>query len=256
MKTVVKRMLTAILCASMTLAGLAACSAGTPEAASPEAEAPSDQSEGVVSAPHSNPSQDGDTRSVTDAAGNTVEVPADLSRIAVTPLPWSSVINAIDGTSEHMVSINPGAMKAYTGSFVEKLDSAYANLDTGSIGSDFSINMEEMLKREIQAVVIWDYQTDEAQQLTELGIVPVMIKNETIADLQASFTAIGQLLGKEERAQEFNDLYMEAYDYLQPFAGQVEAAEKPKVLYLRNTELKLQMTTRAFDAQLTASPTK
>ena len=37
------------------------------------------------------------TREVTDAAGNVVEVPENISKIAVTPLPWSSVIYAIDG---------------------------------------------------------------------------------------------------------------------------------------------------------------
>lgn len=96
------------------------------------------------------------------------------------------------------------------------------------------------MSRGVQAVVIWDYQTDEAKQLKELGITPVMVKNETIEDLQNSFTAIGQLLGKEERAQEFNDLYTEAYEYIQSFSEQVAVADKPKVLFLRTAELKIQ----------------
>jgi iron complex transport system substrate-binding protein len=179
-------------------------------------------------------------RTITDAMGNVVEVPANLSKIAVTPLPWSSVVYAIDGTSEHMISINPGAMAAYKGRFFEKLDTAYGSLDTTSIGSDFSINMEEMARRGIEAVVIWDYQTDEAEQLKALGIVPVMVKNETIEDLQASFAAVGQMLGKEERATEFNALYSEAYAYLKSFSESVATANKPKVLYLRNSELNLQ----------------
>ena len=210
---------------------LTACGGGiTAETPSVVPESPAQQTEQAVA----------ETRTVTDAAGNVVEVPAELSRIAVTPLPWSSVIYAIDGTSEHMVSINPGAMTAYTNCFFSKLDSGYAELDTTSIGSDFSINMEEMVSRGVQAVVIWDYQTEEAEQLKALGITPVMVKNETIEDLQASFTAIGQMLGKEERAEQFNTLYTEAYEYLQSFQEQVNAADKPKVLYLRNAELKLQ----------------
>ena len=179
-------------------------------------------------------------REVTDAAGNVVKVPADISKIAVTPLPWSSVIYAIDGSSDRMVSINPGAMKAYTGNFFEKLDSHYGTLDTSSIGKDFSINMEEMVKAGVQAVVIWDYQTDEAKQLKDLGIVPVMVKNETVEELQNSFKAIGQLLGKEDRAQEFIDLYGNTYDRIKSYQDKTAGAEKPKVLYLRNTELKLQ----------------
>lgn len=183
---------------------------------------------------------EGNVRKVTDAAGNVVEVPADITKIAVTPLPWSSVIYAIDGSSDRMVSINPGAMKAYTGNFFEKLDSHYGELDTSNIGKDFSVNMEEMVKAGVQAVVIWDYQTDEAKQLSDLGITPVMVKNETVEELQNSFKAIGQLLGKEDRAQEFIDLYGKTYDRIKSYQDKVSQAEKPKVLYLRNTELKLQ----------------
>lgn len=87
---------------------LTACGGGiTAETPSVVPESPAQQTEQAVA----------ETRTVTDAAGNVVEVPAELSRIAVTPLPWSSVIYAIDGTSEHMVSINPGAMTAYTNCF-------------------------------------------------------------------------------------------------------------------------------------------
>lgn len=152
---------------------------------------------------------DGETRTVTDAAGNQVEVPADLSKIAVTPLPWSSVIYAIDGTSERMVAINPGALSetAYKGQFFETIDPSYGSINSTAIGSDFSINMEEMVKMGVEAVVIWDYQEDEAEQLKELGIAPIMVKNETVEELQSSFRAIGELLGQEERAQQFSDLY-------------------------------------------------
>lgn len=180
------------------------------------------------------------TRRVTDAAGNQVEVPESLEKIAVTPLPWSSVVYAIDGTSEHMMSINPGAMTAYTGYFLEKLDPAYGKLDTTAIGKDFSINMEQLVSEGVQACVIWDYQTEEAKQLTKIGITPVMVKNETVKELQDSFRAIGQMLGKEERAQQFIDAYSQAYEEIKSYADQVEQAEKPKVLYLRDSELKLQ----------------
>lgn len=180
------------------------------------------------------------TREVTDAAGNVVEVPENISKIAVTPLPWSSVIYAIDGTSERMVSINPGAISAYTGNFLEKMDPEYGQIDSTAIGKDFSINMEEMVEMGVEAVVIWDYQEDEAKQLKELGIAPVMVKNETVEELQESFRAIGELLGKEDRAQQFIDLYEDTYEKIKSYQDKVESAEKPKVLYLRNSELKLQ----------------
>ncbi|MDY2628821.1 MAG: ABC transporter substrate-binding protein [Lachnospiraceae bacterium] len=229
-KKVLALLLSVILAVSLT----AGCS--SKNADNPSSETASSQNQKNSS----NENNSSSVRQVTDAAGNVIEVPSDISRIAVTPLPWSSVIYAIDGTSEHMTCINPGAMKAYTGNFLEILDPDYANIDTTCIGTDFSINMEEMVNKKIQAVVIWDYQTDEAEQLKKLGIAPIMVKNETVEELQDSFRAIGQLLGKEDRALEFIDLYSEVYNKIQSYKDQVDSAKKPKVLYLRNSELKLQ----------------
>lgn len=242
-KNTCKKVLAFILSTLLVLSMLSGCGqstgdeSGQTSAQTPAATETPIDTEADVSG---NESGDSSVRQVTDAAGNVVEVPADISKIAVTPLPWSSVIYAIDGTAERMVCINPGAMKAYTGSYFETLAPDYANLDTTCIGTDFSINMEEMVNKGIQAVVIWDYQTDEAAQLKELGIVPVMVKNETVEELQASFRAIGQLLGKEDRAQEFIDLYGDTYEKIQSYQEQVDSSDKPKVLYLRNSELKLQ----------------
>lgn len=73
------------------------------------------------------------------------------------------MIYAINGTSEHMVFINPGAMTAYISCFLSKLNNGYAELDITSIGSDFSVSIEEMVSRGVQTVVIWDYQTEEAE---------------------------------------------------------------------------------------------
>ena len=122
----------------------------------------------------------------------------------------------------------------------DSLDPSYGSINSTAIGKDFSINMEEIVKMGVQAVVIWDYQEDEAKQLKELGIAPVMVKNETVEELQSSFRAVGELLGKEDRAQQFIDLYGNIYNEIQSYQDQVSSAEKPKVLYLKNSDLKLQ----------------
>ncbi|MDR1138053.1 MAG: ABC transporter substrate-binding protein [Synergistaceae bacterium] len=181
-----------------------------------------------------------DGQTVTDAAGNSVTIPRNLTRIAVTPIPWSSVISAIDGDSRRLVSINPGAMKAYAGSFFEKLDANYATLDVSSIGNDFSMNIEALLNNEVQAAIIWDNQISEAKQLREVGIVPVMVKNDTVPDLQNSFRAVGRLLGKEERAERFIDEYDGAYRFMKERSAEIKQASKPRVLYLKRSDLSLQ----------------
>lgn len=119
-------------------------------------------------------------------------------------------------------------------------DAAYGDIDTTYIGKDFSMNMEALVAEGVEAVIIWDYQPDEAEQLKALGIAPVMVKNETIEELQSGFRALGELVGQEERAQEFIDLYGDTYEKIASYTEQVEEAEKPRVLYLRTSELKLQ----------------
>lgn len=224
-----KRFLTSLLAAILALS-LLLTGCGAPKAQQPSSSAGSEPPASAQPA----------VRTVTDAAGNVVEVPGDISRIAVTPLPWSSVVSAIDGGSQRLVSINPSALKAYKGSFFEKLDANYAALDVKSVGADFSINVEELINLEVQAVIIWDNQTAEAEKLKEVGIAPIMVKNGTVQELQASFQALGQLLGKEDRANWIINEYTKAYANLQSYSDKVKDARKPRVLYLKRSDLTLQ----------------
>lgn len=181
-----------------------------------------------------------DMKIIVDAAGNKVHVSDDIKKIGVVPIPWASVVYAIDGTSERLTAINPSAIKAYEGSLLEKLDSNFANISTEYIGADFSINKEELLNIGIDTMFIWDYQTDEAEQLKALGIAPVMLKNKTIEELQNSLKVVGELLGREEKAQEFIDAYTKSYEYLVSKSDEINNADKPRVLFLRTSELKVQ----------------
>ncbi|MFV0516353.1 MAG: ABC transporter substrate-binding protein [Aminipila sp.] len=180
------------------------------------------------------------THIIIDAAGNQVEVSKDIKKIGVVPIPWASVIYCMDNSSERLVTINPSSMQAYKGYFLENMDKGFGEISTSCIGSDMSINMEEAVKSGIEAMVIWDYQTNEAEQLKDLGITPIMIKNETIEELQSSMEIIGQLLGKEERAKQFIDAYTETYEYMQEKQEELNDVTKPRVLYLRNPQLKIQ----------------
>ncbi|WP_304272258.1 hypothetical protein [Phascolarctobacterium succinatutens] len=74
------------------------------------------------------------TKIVTDLKGREVSVPQDVKRIAVVPIPWASVIYAIDGSSERLAAIHGGAMSAYKGKFLETKDKHFAQLDTKIIG--------------------------------------------------------------------------------------------------------------------------
>lgn len=179
-------------------------------------------------------------RIVKDIKGNEVEVPRELKRIAVVPLPWASVVAVLDGGSERMAAIHPGAMSAYRGHFLSTRDNHFGTLDTQLIGQDFSVHVEGMLEKGIEAVILWSYQDEVAAKLKQVGIAPVMIDNANVEELQKSFLIVGQLLGKEARAEKVVDFYQKTYADIKARGGAVEKAAKPKVLFLRTQKLRLQ----------------
>ena len=87
---VCKKLLAMLLGGSLIISMLAGCGQ---ERVSEETNSKA-QAEETVSETEQPKSEDtaAAVRQVTDAAGNVVEIPADISRIAVTPIPWSSVI--------------------------------------------------------------------------------------------------------------------------------------------------------------------
>lgn len=181
-----------------------------------------------------------DFKIVEDAANNNIKVEKHIDRIGITPIPWASVVYAIDGSSEKIVTIHPSAMKAYKGEFFEKIDSKFGKIDTKIIGQNFTINLEELIKLNPQVMIIWDTQRDEAEKLKVLGIAPIMVKNKTIEELQASIKAVGKVLNKEKRAESFIELYSKTYSNIKSYDEKIQKAKKPKVLYLRNAKLDLQ----------------
>lgn len=176
----------------------------------------------------------------TDAVGNEFNIPENLTRIGIIPIPWASVLYSIDNSSDRIVAINPSAMKAYENSLLEIMDPNFESIDDEIIGKDFKFNDEEILKADIQAMLIWDNQEDERERLLKMGIAPIMVQNKTVEDLQASLKAVGQLLGKEEKAEEFIQLYNESYNLMKSYESSVNSVEKKKVLYLRDSGLKIQ----------------
>ena len=179
-------------------------------------------------------------QTITDIAGREVSVPAEVKKVAVVPLPWASVAMALDGNSMRLGAIHPGAMSAYRGHFLEKMDSHFGTIDDKMIGQDFSMNAESLANVGIDSAILWYYQEKDAEKLQQIGIPTILINNDSVENLKKSFLMVGQLLGKEERARALNDCYDKAYQEIIAHQAEVEKAEKPTILFLRNRKLRLQ----------------
>lgn len=179
------------------------------------------------------------TKIVTDLKGREVSVPQNVKHLAVVPIPWASVIYAIDGSSERLAAIHPAAMSAYKGKFLENRDKHFAQLDTKIIAQNFSVNIESAAQAGVDTAILWQYQDKEADKLTKVGIPTLLIYNDTVENLKKSFLIVGKLLGKEERAEKINQYYDITTEKILSRKAW-EKTDKPIVLFLRNAKLRLQ----------------
>ena len=176
---------------------------------------------------------------IKDTTGEDVEVKKNIERIAIVPIPWTSIVYAIDGSSERIVGMHPTAKTSYDECILKNLAPVLGNVSTEFVGKDFTINMEESGKLNLDAMIVWDYQEKEIEQLKGLGIPAIALKYGTLDDLQNGMLVIGKLLGKEEKAEKLVAYHKEAIDYFNSKKSELKNVKKPRVLYLRDDELKV-----------------
>lgn len=178
-------------------------------------------------------------RVVTDTTGREVHLPGEVKSIAVVPIPWASVAFAVDGSADRIAGMHPSAKKAYEKSMLKVLAPEMANATTDFVGQDFSIHMEELGKLNPSAIIVWNYQKDEIAQLEKLNVPTIALKYGTLEDVQQGIRVIGQMFGKEERAEELVRFQQDIMAYFETKKAALEGKATPKVLYLRDRDLKV-----------------
>jgi len=178
-------------------------------------------------------------RVVTDTTGREVHLPGEVKSIAVVPIPWASVAFAVDGSADRIAGMHPSAKASYEKSMLKVLAPGMANAATDFVGQDFSIHMEELGKLNPSAIVVWNYQKDEIAQLEKLNVPTIALKYGTLEDVQQGIRVIGQVFGKEERAEELVRFQQDIMAYFETKKAALEGKAKPKVLYLRDRDLKV-----------------
>ncbi|WP_032122422.1 ABC transporter substrate-binding protein [Clostridium amazonitimonense] len=176
---------------------------------------------------------------ITDTTGKKVELKQEIERIAVVPIPWASIVYAVDGSGERIVGMHPSAKTSYQKSILKSMAPELNEASTNFVGNDFAIHMEESGKLNLDAIIVWDYQEKEIEQLKSVGIPAVSLKYGSLEDLQNGMDVIGQLLGKEDRAKKLVDYHKESIKYFDSKKDKIQGTEKPKVLYLRDDQLKV-----------------
>lgn len=223
-----KRILSAAVSAIMLTSALGGC-AGTANQTSSEAAAPS---EAVSSA------QAGGTRTVTDHAGNTIELPAEVNRIVISSImPLPSVVALFDGAAEKVVGMDPSSMAAAKNSILPNIHPEILNATTDFL-KDGNLNIEDVLKLKPDVVFYSADNTADYEALTKAGIPAVgfstsKFKFNTVETFDNWVTLLGEVLGQADTAKQIADYGYQVEDEVTSVikaAG--DSIQKPKVLIL------------------------
>lgn len=180
-------------------------------------------------------------KTVVDIMDREVAVPKEIKSIVVSPIPYTSMIYAIDGTAEKLVAIHPSAKNAWSKSMLETLAPELADAQDQYIAQNFALNIEEIVKMNPDVVILWSNQEDDIIKLEQMNIPVVTLTdgaNSDINEMRKNIRIIGSLLGKEVQAEQLIQYNLNVEEYFRNKLDMIQDDDKPKVLYLRDKELK------------------
>lgn len=172
---------------------------------------------------------------ITDPTGHKVEVKS-IKRIVTSPVVLPALMFAVDN-DVNIVGMHPMSKKAWKNSILRKMAPQYKNAETSFMQGGFSLSVEELMKLKPDVVFQVKSQQKSIKQLKGLG-VPVMITAGSGLDLpsyfQATLKSLGQLTGKEKRAEFiWNDFDSTTKELVEKTKG---IKHKPKAAIFFNVE--------------------
>lgn len=174
---------------------------------------------------------------VTDLTGKEVEIADNIKKIAIVPIPWASLVYAVDGSGKTIAGMHPSAMGAYKISILKEMAPELEKVNSTFVDNNFNMNYEELALLKPELVVIWDYQGEVKEKLDKIKIPSVAIKYGTLEDVQAGIKLLGDILNKEEKAAELIAYHKDTNSYLTSKSKELEGLSKKKILYLRDGQL-------------------
>lgn len=222
--------LTALLLALAMLLTLAACSGGSDTPAAPESASPAPAADETPNTP---PAEDETpaTRTVTDALGRQVEVPAVVERIV--PLGNAARLGTYLGLQDKFVTISQGDLNetpymAY-GWYNREAWSALPLAATGGYGE---FHPEVILEADPD-LILCTFEPDIVANIEEqTGLPVVAVAQGTLfgADYDEALRILGEACGVSERAEAVVSFIHACLDDLDARTKDIPAADKPLLL--------------------------
>ncbi|MGV8146554.1 MAG: ABC transporter substrate-binding protein [Alkaliphilus sp.] len=181
------------------------------------------------------------TRTIIDQRGLEIEVPLEIERLVLLPMPLPSIVYSIVGNGDSVIGMHPTSMIAVERSILAEMAPEMLKAETGFVTKGFDVNIEELLKLNPQVVVQWGHVPEVIEKMETAGLTVVVIEVRT-GDSQENFEEwiriIGELFGKEERAIELSGLQRDIIEGVKESVTRFEQADRPGVFFFFNEELR------------------
>ena len=177
------------------------------------------------------------THTVTDHAGNAVEVPNTLDRIVVLDIyPVPAALSVFFGSASKIVGMAQPSMTAAQNSLLGQLYPDILNAETGFIdGSE--VNIEELMKLDPDVVFYSAGQTAQAELLASAGIPALGISvnkwdYNCIETLKHWVELFEQVFPGTEKTKQVEEYSNKMYELVQERVSGLSDAERAKVFFL------------------------
>ena len=188
--------------------------------------------------------QEGDpgTITVVDCMGRTVTVPENPTWVAPIFAPSSHLV-AMLGDSEKIVAVATGNMRDTL--FLE-IYPFIKNARTPKGGGDTGVNVEELFSSPVPEIIFCDsamlLDTKMVERIEKFGIPLVAITFRSVEEQKYAIHLVGEIMGREEKAQAFCDYYDEVLEYAEERTSDIKEEDKKAVYHSINELLRAEAT--------------
>ncbi len=223
--------LLALLLAAVMVFSLAACGAETPAPAATEAPAVTEAPAETETPADPTEESAAETVSFTDSTGRTVELPANITKIAPSGPVATMILAAF--APEKLVCTGTNIGDDQAAFLYEGLSDLPM---TGQLyGGKATFNLEELLATGAEVIIdLGDFKKSIADDLTALQEqtgLPCIFLEADLAHMADAFRSLGTILGKEERGEELAKLVEETMTMAAENSAKITEDQMVSVLY-------------------------
>lgn len=183
------------------------------------------------SAPKGEKKEDG-SYEIVDQAGRTVVFDKVPVRVATTIIPFPSMYYAFMGDTDTLIACNPYAFNFYERSMLSRLWPSMADCKTGAVGTDFSVNIEEMLSLKPDVVFQWTSEAESIKAMENAGLKVIGLQYGGVEDLKTWIELLGQIFDQQERADFLLDYFDQQIAETASITEQINQEDRPSGIHL------------------------